>query len=205
MNRIRLSEVVVVEGKYDKIRLESVVDALIMTTEGFGIFRDKSMQKFLRRMAEKRGLLILTDSDGAGFVIRNFIKGIVDPSLIKHAYIPSVQGKEKRKSSPSKEGLLGVEGIDRETLLESLRRAGVVPAEGCDENDGCPQREEITRQTLFDDGLLGGENSAERRARLLKALGLPRHMSTNALLQSINIITDYKSYKELVGRLDAEE
>ena len=191
MSLIRINEAVIVEGKYDKIRLESLIDALIIPTDGFGIFKNKEKQKLLRTLAQERGLLILTDSDGAGFVIRNFLSGCVDPSRIKHAYIPQIAGKERRKAAPSKEGTLGVEGMDTGALLEALRHAGVETGEQSDER----RKPSITRERLFDDGFIGREDSARLRALLLERLGLPSHLSTASLLRVLNMLCDEQRYE----------
>lgn len=196
MTRIKVGEVIIVEGKYDKIALEPVVDGLIITTDGFGIFKNKEKQTLIRRLANERGLLVLTDSDGAGLVIRNFINGCIDGSLVKHAYIPQLPGKEKRKSSPSKEGTLGVEGMSIEVLAEALHRAGVTVGEGEEK-----PHEPITRIRLYEDGYIGGDNSSTKRAGLLEALGLPRQLSTNALLKIINMICDIEEYERITERL----
>ena len=195
MVKLKVGEVIIVEGKYDKIALEQVVDGLIITTDGFGIFKNKEKQTLIRRLANERGLLVLTDSDGAGLVIRNFINGCVDSSMVKHAYIPQLPGKEKRKSSPSKEGTLGVEGMSVDVLAETLRRAGVSV------DEGEKLREQITRVRLYDDGYIGGENSSAKRAALLKKLGLPHQLSTNALLRIINMICDIEEYKRITEEL----
>ena len=179
----RVSEVIVVEGRYDKNTLSQVVDGVILETSGFGIFNDRQKQKLLRSLAEKRGLIILTDSDGAGFVIRNFVRSCVDPALVKHAYIPDRYGKEKRKRSPSREGKLGVEGMPPQVLLEALERAG---ASFEDEADTGEKRDPITRLDLYRAGLSGGEGSREARAQLIKKLDLPEHLSTGALLEILN-------------------
>lgn len=181
MRRVR--EVIVVEGRYDRNTLSQVVDAVILETSGFGIFNDREKLSLLRRIADERGLIILTDSDGAGFVIRRYLKGALDPAKVKHAYIPDVTGKEKRKSSPSKEGKLGVEGMRPEVLLDALRRAG---ATFCDE--AAPQKEPITKADLYAAGLSGGANSAEKRKALLKKLDLPEKLSSNALLDVLNVL-----------------
>lgn len=203
MEKIPLREVAVVEGRYDKIRLESVVDAAIVTTEGFRVFNDREKQAMLRRLAEERGLLVITDSDGAGFVIRRFLSGCIPKDRIKHAYIPQISGKEKRKSSPSKEGLLGVEGLDRETLLAALRSAGVTTgAESAAPADSAENEESaVTRAVLFDDGFIGGKNSAKRRAALLERLKLPSYLSVNALLGIINIIVTREQYDAIVDEI----
>ena len=174
-------EVIVVEGRYDKNSLSQVVDAVIIETSGFGIFNDGQKQKLLRKMAESRGLIVLTDSDGAGFVIRNFIKSCVDPALVKHAYIPDIYGKEKRKLSPSKEGKLGVEGMRPEILLEALRRAGATI-----DGEESKLRAKISKADMFAKGLSGKEGSKERRAALIRQLDLPEHMTADALLDFLN-------------------
>ena len=174
-------EVIVVEGRYDKNSLSQVVDAVIIETSGFGIFNNVQKQKLLRKMAESRGLVVLTDSDGAGFVIRNFIKSCVDPALVKHAYIPDIYGKEKRKLSPSKEGKLGVEGMRPEILLEALRRAGAT-IDG-EESKMCAK---ISKADMFAKGLSGRDGSKERRAALIRQLDLPEHMTADALLDFLN-------------------
>ncbi len=177
-------EVIVVEGRYDKNALSQLVDAVIIETSGFGIFNDAQKQKLLRRLAAERGLVVLTDSDGAGFVIRNFIKGCVDPALVKHAYIPDVAGKERRKSAPSKEGKLGVEGMRPEVLLVALRRAGA----SVDDEAAAPPRARITKADMYKRGLSGGEGSRARRAALIRALDLPEKLSAEALLDVLNAI-----------------
>lgn len=182
MKRVHsVREVIVVEGRYDKNSLSQVVDAVIIETSGFGIFNNIQKQKLLRKMAESRGLVVLTDSDGAGFVIRNFIKSCVDPALVKHAYIPDIYGKEKRKLSPSKEGKLGVEGMRPEILLEALRRAGATI-----DNEESAVRAKISKADMFAKGLSGKEGSKERRAALIRQLDLPEHMTADALLDFLN-------------------
>ena len=179
----RIQEAVVVEGRYDKNTLSQIVDTLILETNGFGIFHDPERMALLRRAAEKRGLIVLTDSDGAGFVIRNRIKGAVPKELVKHAYIPDVYGKEKRKRRPGKEGKLGVEGMPPKVIEQVLRRAGATFL-----GEAAPGESErsVTKADLFAAGLTGGEGSAQRRLELLKRLELPEHMSTNALLVVLN-------------------
>ena len=182
MRKIR--EVIVVEGKYDAIRLHSAVDATVIETNGFGVFKDKEILLLLRRLAETRGLLILTDSDGAGFVIRDFLGGAIPKEQVKHAYIPEIVGKERRKAAPSKEGLLGVEGVDNAVILEALRRAGATfEGEDAPHFTGCG----LTKADLYDAGLVGGTDSAEKRRRLQKELGLPEKLSANRLLEILNI------------------
>ena len=179
----RVREAIVVEGRYDKNTLSQIVDATIIETAGFGIFNNAQKQKLLRTMAEARGLIVLTDSDGAGFVIRNFIKGCVDPKLVKHAYIPDVAGKERRKAAPSKEGKLGVEGMRPQVLLDALIRAGAT-IDGADAPDTHGGR--ITKADMFARGLSGGTGSREKRAALIKKLDLPEKLTADALLDVLN-------------------
>lgn len=189
---LTVREVILVEGRYDKNTLSQVVDAVILETEGFGIFHDRQKQKLLRALAEQRGLIVLTDSDGAGFVIRNFIKGCVDPSLVKHAFIPDISGKERRKAAPSKEGKLGVEGMKPEVLLQALRRAGATF-----EGEAEKTRSGITKADLYARGLSGGEGSAERRQRLIKMLDLPERLSATALLDVLNALMTKEEFYRL--------
>ena len=181
---IRIREAIVVEGRYDKNTLRQLVDAPIFETTGFGVFHDRELINFLRKIAEKRGLIILTDSDGAGFVIRNYLKGVLPKDKVRHAYIPDVAGKEKRKRVPGKEGLLGVEGMTQDVLLEALRRAGAT-IEG---ENVRPAEQPLTKSDLYELGLSGQKNSAERRAALQRELSLPAHLGTNALLDALNIL-----------------
>lgn len=182
---IKVSEVIAVEGRYDKSTISNYIDATIVETDGFGIFKDKEKQALLRTLAKERGIIILTDSDGAGMVIRNFLKGIVPPQYIKNAYIPEILGKEKRKSSPSKEGKLGVEGMGEEVILASLKNAGATI-----ENSGSYiHYNALTKADLYSIGLFGGTDSAKKRKELQERLGLPSKMSPNALLQVLNIIS----------------
>jgi ribonuclease M5 len=181
---IKVNEVIIVEGRYDKNTLSQFVDGTIIETCGFGIFSDKEKLNLLRRLAEKRGLVVLTDSDGAGFVIRNYLKGSIDPKLVKHAYIPDINGKERRKTSPSKEGKLGVEGMSREVIETALTRAGVLIGDNVCNNSV----DRITKADLFELGLSGGEGSSDKRLKLLKELQLPEKMSPNALLEVLNAL-----------------
>lgn len=181
---LSVKEVIVVEGRYDKNTLSQVVDAIIIETSGFGIFNDREKQKLLRRMAQERGMIVLTDSDGAGFVIRNFIKGCVDPAYVKHAYIPEIAGKERRKSAPSKEGILGVEGMRPQVLLDALIRAG---ASVQDAPEGA-QQVRITKADMYKRGLTGTAGSREKRAALMRTLDLPQKLSADALLDVLNAI-----------------
>lgn len=179
-----VKEVIVVEGRYDKNTLSQVVDAVIIETSGFGIFNDAQKQKLLRTMAQARGLVVLTDSDGAGFVIRNFIKGCVDPACVKHAYIPDVYGKERRKAAQSKEGKLGVEGMRPQVILNALIRAGAT----VDERPAAESAARITKADMYKCGLSGGTGSREKRAALIKRLDLPEKLSADALLDVLNAI-----------------
>ena len=180
---VKIREAIVVEGRYDKNTLSQIVDAPILETSGFGIFKDREQMSLLRRVAERRGLIVFTDSDGAGFVIRNHIQNAIPGKYLKHAYIPDVYGKEKRKAAPGKEGKLGVEGLPPETLLEALRRAGATI-----EGEDSPGNKGITKQDLMARGLSGGANAGAKRQLLLKKLGLPEHMSANAMLQALNLL-----------------
>ena len=180
MHSIR--EVIVVEGRYDKNAPSQVVDAVIIETSGFGIFNDAEKRKLLQTMAEARGLIVLTDSDGAGFVIRNYIKGCVDPKLVKHAYIPDIYGKERRKSAPSREGKLGVEGMKPQVLLDALIRAGAT----FDDEENKKTAPRISKADMYARGLSGREGSAEKRARLIKQLGLPERLTADGLLDVLN-------------------
>ena len=175
-------EVIVVEGRYDKNTLSQVVDAVIIETSGFGIFNDAEKRKLLQTMAEARGLIMLTDSDGAGFVIRNYIKGCVDPKQVKHAYIPDIYGKEHRKSAPSREGKLGVEGMKPQVLLDALIRAGAT----FDDEENKKTAPRISKADMYARGLSGREGSAEKRASLIKQLGLPERLTANGLLDVLN-------------------
>ena len=188
MKRIR--EVIVVEGRYDNNTLKQVVDATVIETRGFGIFRDQERLALLRRLGQERGLILLTDSDGAGFVIRNFLKGAVPKSQLKQAYIPDIPGKERRKSSPGREGKLGVEGMSPAVLLEALERAGAT-------EEGTPgNRQPITKADFYDLGLTGRPDSAARRAALLRKLRLPEHMTANALLEAVNLLYTREEFLE---------
>lgn len=181
---LRIREAIVVEGRYDKNTLSQVVDAVILETAGFGVFKDGERLALLRRLAAQRGLIVLTDSDGAGFVIRSYLKGAIPREQVKHAYIPDVYGKEQRKRAPGKEGKLGVEGMRPEVLLQALLRAGAT-VEG--EEETAAPREELTPTDLFTLGLTG-PGSAQRRAALLRRLELPEHMSAKALLPVLNAL-----------------
>lgn len=196
---VKIREAIVVEGRYDKNTLSQIVEAPILETSGFGIFRDKKQMKLLRQVAEKRGLIVFTDSDGAGFVIRNHLKSAIDAKYLKHAYIPDIPGKERRKTAPGKEGKLGVEGMTRKVILEALRRAGATI-----EGEYAVFISQITKQDLMELGLSGGQNSAAMRLALLKKLSLPEHMSANALLQALNLLYSLDELTEIVKSLENE-
>lgn len=180
-----VKEAIIVEGKYDKITVDQVVDAVIIETSGFGIFSNNEKRELIRQIAEKRGIIILTDGDGAGFVIRNHLKGVIPPELIKNAYIPDIFGKEKRKREPSKEGKLGVEGMNQEVIFNALKRAGATFE---DENSLDINREKLTKADLYDMGLSGRVNSSDRRKALLKKLDLPENLSPNGMLDVLNAL-----------------
>lgn len=194
MRRIR--EVIVVEGRYDKNTLRQTVDAAVVTLEGFSVFNDREKLAFLRRLAEKQGLIILTDSDGAGFLLRNYLKGALPKEHVKQAYIPDVYGKERRKRRPGKEGKLGVEGMQPEVLLEALRRAGATFLDGEAERTG---GEPLTKADLFALGLSGGPGSAARRQALLKRLDLPEHLTANGLLEALNLLYSREELEALTA------
>ena len=181
---IKIKEAIVVEGRYDKNTLSQVVDAPIFQTDGFGIMHDKQQLELLRKVAQKRGLIVFTDSDGAGFVIRNKLKSCIDGQYLLHAYIPDIYGKERRKSTPGKEGKLGVEGMTPQVIVDCLLRCGAT-VEGENIQSQPPQ---ITKQDLVELGLSGGKDSSQLRRNLMKKLDLPEHMSANAFLQAINVL-----------------
>lgn len=181
-----IKEVIVVEGRYDKNALSQIVDAVIIETSGFGIFNDEGKRNLLKKMAEAKGLIVLTDSDGAGFVIRNYIKGCIDPKLVKHAYIPDVFGKERRKAKASKEGKIGVEGMRPEVLLDALIKAGATVDDVCNVKD----RKLISKADMYARGLSGKPGSTECRRKLLEKLELPERMTADALLDVLNAIMD---------------
>ncbi len=196
---IKIKEAIVVEGRYDKNTLSQIVDAPILETSGFGIFKDKQQMALLRKVAQKRGLIVFTDPDGAGFVIRNHIKSAIPGQYLKHAYVPDILGKERRKTAPGKEGKLGVEGMNREIILDALRKAGATFEGVISAWSGG-----ITKQDLMELGLSGGPGSSEKRLRLLKALDLPQHMSANAMLQALNLLYDLKQLEEIVSSLEKD-
>ncbi len=179
-----VKQAIVVEGRYDAQKLRQIVDAPVFETSGFGVMNDKKLLSLLRRVAQKRGLIILTDPDGAGFVIRNYLRGALPPDRVLHAYVPDIYGKERRKLRPGKEGKLGVEGMDADTILRALQNAGVQAS------DSGKPREPITKYDLYACGLSGQGGSRAARRRLLQELDLPERMSANALLQALNVLFD---------------
>lgn len=195
---VKIKEAIVVEGRYDRNTLSQIVDAPIFETNGFGIFKNKEQMALLRTVAQKRGLIVLTDSDGAGFVIRNHLKSAIPGAYLKHAYIPDIAGKEKRKAAPGKEGKLGVEGMRPEVILEALRACG---ATFDDETQDSP-RTAITKQDFVELGLSGGTDSSEKRLCVQKAMNLPEHMSANALLQALNLLMTADELRNLVTTLE---
>ena len=196
---LKIKEAIVVEGRYDKNTLSQLVDTVILETAGFGIFKDKEKLSLLRKIGEKRGLIILTDSDGAGFVIRNYLKGALPQDQVKHAYVPDLFGKEKRKRKPGKEGKLGVEGMRPEVLENALRRAGATILEGETQKAGSPPP--LTKADLFACGLSGGEGSREKRQALLKKLELPQHLTPNAMLPVLSALYDRERLLEEMKNL----
>ena len=198
---IKVKEAIIVEGKHDKIKLANFIDGLIITTDGFGIFKNKEKQLLIRHLAETRGILILTDSDGAGFVIRNFLKGSVSPDKIKNAYIPDIFGKEKRKSQPSKEGKLGVEGISEEILCRAIANSGAE----CELNNSSKSQRELTKADLFEYGLTGSPNASQNRDILKKALHLPENLTSNALLDILNCTMTKNEFDNICNELFRKE
>ena len=191
MSKPRIEEVIVVEGRYDRNMLLQVVDATVVETGGFSVFNDREKLAFLRKLAQKRGLILLTDSDGAGFVIRNYLKGAIPTEQVKQAYIPDIPGKERRKRKAGKEGKLGVEGMTPEILLQALRRGGATFAGEAAPSAAVP----ITKADLLDRGLIG-PGSTQKRQQLLKNLELPEHLSPNALLETLNLLMSRKEFYE---------
>ena len=196
---VKIRQAILVEGRYDKNTLSQIVDAPILETSGFGIFKDKQQMALLRQIAQKRGLIVFTDSDGAGFVIRNHIKSAIDGKYLLHAYIPDIPGKEKRKSAPGKEGKLGVEGMTPEIILNALKRAGATM-----EGESTKSSGGITKQDLMELGLSGTADSSARRMKLQKKLAFPEKMSSNALLQALNLLYDLEELKSLIQAMDGE-
>ena len=193
--KIKLTEAVIVEGKYDKIKLSNILDAFIIETNGFAIFKDKSKVSFIKKLAKERGIIILTDSDHAGFMIRNYISSGVPKEQIKNVYIPDVFGKEKRKDTPSKEGKLGVEGMTKEVILASLEKAGISSTSSVCDNP-------ITTVDFYDLGLTGGANSKAKRKAVCKVLDLPEFLSTSSLISCINNFMTKEEFFDLCQNLD---
>ena len=192
---IKLNMPIIVEGKYDRITLENVVDTLIISTDGFRIFKNKEMCDLIRTLAREKGIIVMTDSDGAGQVIRNHIKNVAADGKIINVYVPQLKGKEKRKNAPSKEGFLGVEGLSKEILNEALLKYGV-QSENCD-----TPRKRITKTEFYELGLSGGEKSGENRKKLISAMGLPPNLSSNALLDVVNTLYSYEEFIEAAKKL----
>ena len=194
---VKIKEAILVEGRYDKNTLSQIVNAPILETNGFGIFKDKKQMALLRQVAEKRGLIVFTDADGAGFVIRNHVKSAIPAKFLKHAYTPDVFGKERRKDKAGKEGKLGVEGMKPEIILEALRRAGATI-----EGENTPVTQSITKQDMMALGLSGGADASVKRLALLKKLNLPEHMSANALLQALNLLYSLEELTTIVENME---
>lgn len=194
---IRIQEAIIVEGRYDVNKLKQLVDTIVIETGGFSIFNNREKLQLIRRIAAQRGILILTDSDGAGFVIRNYLKGAIPKEQVRHAYIPQIAGKERRKAQASKEGTLGVEGVPDQVILDSLYRAGVTVI-----GESELQTQKITKADFYEWGLSGEKGSVERRQKLLRKMQLPSHMTANALLEFINAVADYEQVKEWIKDID---
>ena len=194
---VKIKEAILVEGRYYKNTLSQIVDATILETRGFGIFKDEQQRKLLRKIAQTRGLIVFTDSDGAGFVIRNHVKSAIPAAYLKHAYIPDIFGKERRKAAPGKEGKLGVEGMTREVILEALRKSGAT----MDGETTGPSRA-ITKQDLMELGLSGGPDSSAKRLALLRHLDMPEHMSANAMLQALNLLYEPEELVSIMKTLE---
>lgn len=195
---LKIKEAIIVEGRYDKIKLKNLVDTTIIETNGFRVFSDKEKQMLIRKIAQTRGILVFTDSDSAGFVIRNFLRGTVDKSKIKHCYIPQINGKEKRKAHGSKEGFLGVEGVSDEVIIDAIRKSGATIIG----EESQAQSGEITKSDLYRLGLTGRENSEKLRKALLKNLGMPSYLTTNAMLSAINCLYSLEELKNIVENLE---
>ncbi len=198
MEKLKISRAIIVEGKYDKIKLSSIIDGVIIVTNGFGVYKDPDTAALIRFYAEKSGIIILTDSDSAGFRIRGHIKSIVPKGNIVNVYIPEIFGKEKRKSEPSKEGMLGVEGVSADIIREAFEKAGVI-------GERVRDREKITKMDFYDLGLSGGENSASLRKRLSESLTLPSRLTTGALLETVNAMFDRQDFFDYLKTLDNKE
>ncbi|MCL1793845.1 MAG: DUF4093 domain-containing protein [Oscillospiraceae bacterium] len=195
---LKIKETVIVEGKYDKIKLKSIIDANIIATDGFAIYKDEKKRALIKAIADKTGIIILTDSDFAGRRIRNFIKSFAAGAKIYNIYIPKIFGKEKRKHSPSKENTIGVEGADKELLAETFKKFGFGEDGGGPDLDGAKK---ITKTDFYEDGLTGSDNSSKKREWLCGRLGIP-HMPSNSLLECVNILADYGKYKKIIGEFE---
>ncbi|MDR1065300.1 MAG: DUF4093 domain-containing protein [Oscillospiraceae bacterium] len=198
-------EIIVVEGRYDKNAVAQAVDALIVETRGFGTFSDPEIVSMLRRLGEKRGIIIMTDGDGAGFLIRGHLKSALAGLEVKHAYVPDVEGREKRRRKPSKAGLLGVEGMSSEIIISSLRRCGASfegERAGQESASVYQESERITKIDFYELGLTGARDSAARRARLLAKLGLPALLKTNALLRAVNALYSREEFFAVASAAD---
>lgn len=196
MEKIHLKQAVVVEGKYDKIKLSSIIDALIIETHGFGIYKDKEKIALIKAVSEKNGVIIVTDSDVAGFKLRGFVRSIAKDATVTNLYIPQIEGKEKRKQSPSKQGLLGVEGINADVLRGLFKRFVT--------DEKAPDRQKITKLDFYEDGFSGDENSAVKRQALLKKLNLPCYIGANGLIEIINSLMTYEEYKLFINTIREE-
>ncbi len=195
MNNMKINEIIIVEGKYDKIKLDSILeDAVVIAVNGFRIFKDKEKTQLIKRYARERGVVVLTDSDSGGLLIRNHLKKIIGTDKIKNAYIPEISGKEKRKETASKEGFLGVEGMSREIIIDALKKAG------CGFSD--KEISEVSKLDLFNDGYAGKSDSAEKRKKLLKELKLPTNLSVNGLLDALNTFVGYEEYKKITEKIE---
>ncbi len=194
MNKLEIKEAIIVEGRYDKIKLSEIISSPVIDTGGFRIFKDKEKQALIRQIAEKRGILIMTDVDSAGFVIRSFLRGIVSADRIKHAYIPSVEGKESRKAAPSKEGKLGVEGLDRDSLIEAIRKSGATIL-----GESAPASGGISKADFYEYGLSGREDAAFLRKQILKDLGLPEYLTANAMIAALNCLFTKEEFKNYLS------
>ena len=197
---IKLNQAVIVEGKYDKITLENIIDATIITTNGYRIFKDRQKRDFIRLLAERNGVIVITDSDSAGSVIRSYLKQICPQNTITNVYVPQLRGKEKRKNKPSKQGYLGVEGLDKQIIIEALNRSGITESERPIKTD-----KRVTKTDLFNIGLSGKPNSSDLRKRLALHLNLPNGMSSNAFLDCVNAIYDYDEFFKVVKVWQQEE
>ena len=201
---LKIKEAILVEGNYDKVKLASVVDAVIVTTDGFRIFHNKEKLALVQTLAQTTGVIVLTDPDRAGFAIRNFVKQGIDQRRIKHAYIPDIAGKERRKTAPSKEGLLGVEGMEKERILQALLRAGATVLDGAESQKPAMDSRRLTKADLYNDGFTGGAESAQKRRGLLKRLNLPQRMSANMLLDVVNTALGYDAYRAAADAVTEE-